>query len=235
MFQRLKDRPAPIQPTSEGVVYSTPVIRKKEYIPEHHNLRIEDWEDENSNPAATVVKMNPFATTQKRIEHREFSAEKKLRYNNSPCIEEMMEIRTVHLRNKEKEERREAEKQKKREEQERKMKELEEAIRTGKVEDLDLDLEGDDEDEAKDIDDSDPDSEEFRAIALFMKEKKLTQTRNSALMHRKLSRWRRFRFSWKVCPLVPPSSDFQPAMSTHVLQLLTRLLITMGYVIGVLE
>ncbi|CAE7571602.1 unnamed protein product, partial [Symbiodinium microadriaticum] len=78
------------------------------------------------------------------------------------------------------------------------MKELEEAIRTGNVEHLDLDLDADENTAEVDIDDADPDSAEFRAIALFMKEKKLTATRNSSLMHRPLGRWRRFRTAWKA-------------------------------------
>lgn len=198
MFQRLKDRPAPIQPMSQGVAPTTPIIRKKETDVGHNNLEIQDWEEESSNPASNFVPMHPYYTTEKRVEHREYSAEKKLRYENSPCIEDMLQIRKQYLKNKEKQDALEAEKAKKRARQAAKMKELEDAIRTGKVEDLDLDLDADEEDVVVDMDDTDPDSEEFKAIALFMKEKKLTTTRNSALMHRKLSRYRHFRVSWRA-------------------------------------
>jgi hypothetical protein len=192
-----------------GVAPSTPVIRKKEKADDHHNIAIQDWDDEDSNPQSNFVPMHPYFTTQKRIEHREFSAEKKNRYENSPCIEEMLQIRASHLRKKAREEAMEAEKAKKRAEQAAKMKELEDAIRTGKLEELDLDLDADEDGDAvRDIDDADPESEEFRAIALFMKEKKLTTTRNSAPLHRKLGRWRHFRHAWK--PYWNAGRNFDP-------------------------
>ena len=203
MFQRLKDRPAVIQPMGTGVAPSTPLIKKKQSMDTGNvALYLQDIDDDDMNthnPAAGgKVQMHPFHTTQKRIEHREFSAEKKLRYENAPCIEEMMEIRKHHLKNLAKEQELEAAKEKKRQQQEAKMKELAEAIRTGNVENLDLDLDAD-EDNAEAIgDDEDPDSAEFRAIALFMKEKKLVTTRHSSQFHRPTTKWRRFRIAYKA-------------------------------------
>lgn len=135
-FIRLRDRQAAIQPESEGVQSTAFSNRKRIAAEEVKEGGLEDinWDEMiDAQPTAEGPVMFPAFTQRIRAEKVEYSSEIKYRVDKSPCIKDLLEIRRVYLKKKEREDREEAIRQEKRRKMEEKRLKLEESIREGKL------------------------------------------------------------------------------------------------------
>eukprot|EP00602_Paraphysomonas_sp_CaronLab_P005556 CAMPEP_0185023836 /NCGR_PEP_ID=MMETSP1103-20130426/6459_1 /TAXON_ID=36769 /ORGANISM="Paraphysomonas bandaiensis, Strain Caron Lab Isolate" /LENGTH=360 /DNA_ID=CAMNT_0027556599 /DNA_START=141 /DNA_END=1220 /DNA_ORIENTATION=+ len=192
-FVRLKYRPAPIHPSSEGVhVMRGPKKRHRDrYAP--GSLELLDWSAENV-PAATNVPMNPHVTQLRRKERKCTSFEKKHRRDTAPSIEDLLRIRKTYLREMQVEE----ELERRRKQQTAQMSKLEEALVKGNADEVSVEEEGTQPVEMDSGDDEDITTAEFKQRALEMKEKKITFQRNSKASHVPLSPLQRYRLAISV-------------------------------------
>jgi hypothetical protein len=191
-FTRVRDRPAAIQPISIGVKPAQP-IKKREREDYHDKL---DWSEEEVGVSSGDPPMDPFRTTKKRVEKKEFSTlEKKYRTENLPCIEEMLKIRLIMLQQRAAEEKRLKEKERRRQLLLEQMNKLSEAIKNGNVEGVELEM-GEDQNVEMPLDmDDDAENAEFQRMALYLKEQRITRQMQSFLMHIPLTRYKRFKFA----------------------------------------
>lgn len=190
-FRRLKDRPAPVETTTISVKPGASIDYKKTYVPEEVNLEYDANEEENA-PSKTDVPLYHGFTQNRRIEATVFSSEAEYRSQVYPTINEMMEIRRVYLKRKEKERADEAKKEKRRLELQEEERKLREKLKQGKISEDDADI-------AETVEnDDDPEDEEFKLYALALKEKKLVNQRQSNIAHFPLSDYKIFSIGFKI-------------------------------------
>lgn len=204
-FVRIKDRPVPIQPINEGVKLD-PVIRKKV-----NNIVLEDFQWDEKVIDTTPVPMDPYRTTKRRTVKQELSTQdKKYRQEHSPCIVDMLKMREIYLKQKAEEEKKEAARLKRRNLQMEQMKKLEDALKSGTIDSLEFDLGEDAYAEMSDGENDDPDEEdeEFKKMALFMKERRIVRQMQSHLMYIPLSNWRIFKYAFDAAFLA--GKRFEP-------------------------
>ena len=93
-----------------------------------------DWDEmiEAQQPSEGPV-MFPAFTQRIRVERVEYSSEVKHRVEIAPCIKDLLEIRRLYLKKKEREDKEEAIRQEKRQIMEEKRLQLEESIREGRL------------------------------------------------------------------------------------------------------
>jgi hypothetical protein len=197
-FTRIKDRPTPYQPVDNGT-HLEPVIKKRT-----NNLTLEDYNyEESSDSSAGKLVMDPYQTTKRTVISIERS-QNELKYRNetSPCVVEMLKIRESLLREKAEEEQKELRRLKRKRQQQEQLLKLETAIKENKLDSFEFDLEEDRNTEMNDGESSSSgpegmteEEEEFKKMALFMKERRIIRQMQSNLMHLPLSRYRIFKYS----------------------------------------
>lgn len=181
MFLRLKDRAPPIQPSGE-VTKKGVISERKKVVPVEESTDLEySPEEEENAPSKSTVPFYFGHTQKKRIEKVYDSDEMKYRYENAPCIQDMLEIRSVYLKEKAREEKEKARKNRRKKELEEQQKRLDAALKSGKLDEID-DLEETVED------DDDPEDEELKMLALVIKERRICTQRQSYLVHTPLSK-----------------------------------------------
>jgi hypothetical protein len=185
---RLKNRTAPIYPQSEGVNRNDPPKKKYKEIYAENPLQKLNWEEEVV-PSSTPPPMNPYKTQVKRVEKRIYSAEAKIRKENSPCIDDLMGIRQVILREKEIEKSKDIRRQK----QIEIISKLEEALGKGAIVD-DATL----EDEFVDFENENESMAEFKERSIFIKERKYVAGRCSAALHHPMTKFQIYRLATRV-------------------------------------
>lgn len=187
-FIRLQNRRAPIHPHSDGVYHHNPP--KKKYIDKYSvdEKERKDWIEEDL-PSSTPPPFNPYKTQRKRIEKRITTVETKVRKENSPCIVDLLNMRSVILREKEIESKRD----KMRLKQQEIISKLEDALGKGGVIDDRID-----EDETVDFDDESQLNAEFKERSIFIKERKYVAGRCSAKLHEPLSKFQIYRLATRV-------------------------------------
>jgi hypothetical protein len=197
-FTRIKDRPVPYQPVDTGT-HLEPVIQKRT-----NNLTLEEfhYEPESSDSSGKLV-MDPYRTTKRTIISTERS-QNELKYRNetSPCVVEMLKIRTALLKEKAEEEQKEIRRLKRKRQQQEQLLKLETAIKNNQLDTFEFES---DEDRNTEMNDGEStggpegmteEEEEFKKMALFMKERRIIRQMQSNLMHLPLSKWRRFKYSF---------------------------------------
>jgi hypothetical protein len=201
---RLQKRTAPIHPQSEGIYYQNPPKKKyQEIYSEKKDMKELEWEEEEEAiPSSAPPPFNPYKTQVKRAERKIISKEATIRQENSPCINDLLSLRTKILREKEIE----SKWDQKRIKQNEIISKLEQALGSrghGLIEHQFLDVgapEGDDEndDEAVDYDDENEATAEFKERAIFIKERRYVAGRCSAKLHQPMTKFQIYRLAMRV-------------------------------------
>ena len=211
-FIRIKNRSAPIHPQSEGISNSNSNnnnnVGKKKYheiYSEKKEVKGIEWIEEVI-PSSTPAPFNPYKTQIKRSEKKIISKELQIRKENSPCIEELLQMRSGLLKEKEFENNLD----KKRIKQQELISKLENMLGNGKTLEISgidnvidgevgiLDGEVKEEDEFIDYDDENEINAEFKERSIYVKERKYVAGRGTVKYHNELSRFQIYRIATRL-------------------------------------
>jgi hypothetical protein len=186
---RLKDRPALTRTVTISVKPGVISEKKKVYVPEVKTLEYKPGEDA---PSKEDVPFYHGYTQNRRVEATVYSSEAEYRSENYPSINEMLDMRRKYLKKRDKELKEQAKKEQKRKELEEEQRKLKEKLQKGKIDENESELKETIED------DDDPEDEEFKMMALIMKEKKLVNQRMSYLAHHPIPDKEIFKIAIKI-------------------------------------
>jgi hypothetical protein len=197
-FIRLQNRTAVVHPQSEGKYHQNnlPTKRNKEkYGTEKKNEQIE-WVDEEENiPSSTAPPYNPYMTQVRRVEKRIITMEAKVRKDNSPCIQDLLQMRTVML----KENEIELKRNQRRKKQNEIISKLEDTLGRGGFGLVDeVDIIEDETEEMVDYDDDNQLNAEFKERSIFIKERKYVAGRCTARLHQPMTKFQIYRLAIRV-------------------------------------
>lgn len=199
-FIRLKNRTAPIHPQSEGKYSSCdPQILRKyqdKYGVDSEKKPIE-WIDEDENiPSSSPPPFNPYKTQRKRIEKRIITNERKIRQENSPCLQDLLQLRTVLIKENEIEKKRTTLRMKQNEIISR----LEDSLGKGGLGD-ELELIEDETEMVADLYEDENENQlnaEFKERSIFIKERRYVAGRCAARLHQPMSKFQIYRLATRV-------------------------------------
>jgi hypothetical protein len=198
-FIRLQNRPAPIYPQSEGKYSQNKLPTRKnreKYGAENNEIKNQEieWIDEDEKiPSSTPPPFNPYKTQVRRVEKRIITSESKVRKENSPCIQDLLQMRTVMLKENEIEQKRNQRRQK----QNAIISKLEDTLGRGGIVD-ELDVIEDETEEMVDYDDDNQLNAEFKERSIYIKERKYVAGRCTARLHQPMSKFQIYRRAIRV-------------------------------------